>query len=227
MGQGQYSANATFASAQTVKTTSAFAGLFKHSDIGWSHLKQTLLGGLGQNTSIRTVNNNLVGGGTQSAVGTYTGWFVAPRVELSRQYQAGKNTSLFLAGHLGGVFAGQSGYGESDSSANLTLSAQRQVMANGQISVGAARQFGHTSIDGSIGLNARHTFGGQTVTGSLLGGGISYQTGSQGDRNSGFAKIGMKHQFSDSGFVGVSLSTEATSSGGRSGGAEGFTKINY
>ncbi|MCP4127227.1 MAG: autotransporter outer membrane beta-barrel domain-containing protein, partial [Gammaproteobacteria bacterium] len=102
---------------QDIDADSFYAGLYGASQRDGYKLHFSLLGGYSQFDSERSVANNNVGGGLQTATADYDGWFISPSVTLSKAIN--QRTEFTLGGHYAGLFL--DGYQETGSAANLKL----------------------------------------------------------------------------------------------------------
>ncbi|MEP3599859.1 MAG: autotransporter outer membrane beta-barrel domain-containing protein [Stappiaceae bacterium] len=158
----------------------------------------------------RSVANNLVAGGLETATADFSGWFVSPELTVTKPTVIlGRRLEGSLALRYAGLFLDS--YTESGTTAPLTVD-------NRDVHIGVARlqlaaPFESLNADGSAfrykvkaGVEARTNFGGDTIDGALLGQNISFNPG--GDDNTLGGYVGLSGEYDTGGGLVLSASTE-------------------
>ncbi|MCR9138499.1 MAG: autotransporter outer membrane beta-barrel domain-containing protein, partial [Alphaproteobacteria bacterium] len=183
---GAYTQQETEYDTQEIDAASVFGGAYAGTRAGAYWVRGGLMGGYTEFSSDRTVANNTVAGGLQTASADYGATFISPSVTVGRGI--GERTEVSLGGHYAALFV--DGYSESGSAADLTVASRTvQVAAmrakasylahqkqtqSGQISVetwaGADGVFNlGDDVDASVAAGAFETFSASFFDTAVMG----------------------------------------------------------
>ena len=171
-----------------------FGGLYGRYDRGAAYLGLALQGGHSSIDSTRTINNNLVPGGIETATAGYDGWYVSPEATFGRHYglgsRSGASWMLTPSVNLRYLYASLGGYTEGGTTtAPLTVGTRmvNNFEERGQLTLTRSQPLGSkaltTSLYGGV-LGVQRA--GSTVDATLLGQAIPFATPGQGDVWGGF-----------------------------------------
>jgi hypothetical protein len=181
---GGFSAGAigTDAGSTNINAVGAFAGGYWSHDDGKTFTHVSLTGGGLDNTSNRTVTNNLVNGGLETASAEYRSFYASPALTLGLHQRMGDAT---LSPSVGLRYAGlyRGGYTESGSAADVTAdSGTAQALdVRGELRsdfAAAVSDAGVGRLNLRAGVDGIFTWGG-AVDGELLGTDITPLSGGQ------------------------------------------------
>ncbi|MBW3095858.1 autotransporter outer membrane beta-barrel domain-containing protein [Pseudohoeflea coraliihabitans] len=205
--------------AQRIDADTLFGGLYGAGDMGRNRVSASLVGGLGRFSSERTVANNTVAGGVETASGDYDGYFFSPALTVSRALN--EKVAVSVGGHFASLFL--DGYTETGSAANMRVSSRdlHAATIRSQVNYRAAEQHtagGTLSVETWAGIDGVFNLGDDDVNVTLAGMPFAV-AGSFGEsRVSGFAGVGLKHR-PDRGNWSLDASLE-----GR-GGSDSFAEV--
>jgi hypothetical protein len=191
---------ATGAGSTTISAIGAFAGGYWSHDDGKAFAHVSLVGGGLDNASDRTVANNLVDGGLETARAEYGSFYASPAVVLGLHEHLGDAiVSPSIGLRYAGVYRG--GYSETGSAANLSADGGTGQALDVR---GAVRtDFGATVSDAGVrrfnvtaGVDGIFTWGG-AVDGTLLGTDIALLASSQQSVARGFLGAGTTFDTTD------------------------------
>ncbi|MEP3275686.1 MAG: autotransporter domain-containing protein [Stappiaceae bacterium] len=158
----------------------------------------------------RSVANNLVAGGLETATADFSGWFVSPELTVTKPTVIlGRRLEGSLALRYAGLFV--DGYTESGTTAPLTVDDRNVHIGVARLQLAAPYE--NIFADGSAfryrlktGVEARTNFGGETIDGALLGQNISFNPG--GDDNTLGGYVGLSGEYDTGGGLVLSAGTE-------------------
>ncbi|WP_256807220.1 autotransporter domain-containing protein [Bradyrhizobium sp. Bra64] len=178
-----------------------FGGAYARYDIGQTFLHGAVQAGGSRNASARTVNNNLVAGGLETATASYNGWYVSPEATIGQRIGLGQLadaaytlTPSFRLRYLYGAF---DGYTEAGTTAPLTLGSQTVSTLEERGEAKLTRSVSFTpgdvlSASLTAGLLGTQRVGGSTISASLLGQAIPFATPGQASVWGGFGGAGLE-----------------------------------
>ncbi len=216
---GSYARLETDYDTQKIEAASFYGGLYGGARSGPYWISGALLAGYSEFSSDRTVANNTVAGGLETASADYGGYFISPSVTVGRSI--GERTEISVGGHYAGLFL--DGYTESGSSANLTVASRAAhvaaVRAKATYLAGQQQMWnGLVSVETWAGIDGVFNFG-DNVEASVAAGAFDAFSASFAEAAAiGFAGIGLNHR-PDSGNWSINTSLE-----GRYG-TDAFTEI--
>ncbi|MBX9711855.1 MAG: autotransporter domain-containing protein [Xanthobacteraceae bacterium] len=120
IGAGNVTSNIDQNSGSTTSDM-AFGGVYGRYQMNRAFLDFALLGGGSSNDVKRTMTNNLVPGGYETASGSYNGWFISPELAYGVRQDLIKNWTVTPTVRVRYLAANFGGYQESGSSSNLTV----------------------------------------------------------------------------------------------------------
>ena len=178
-----------------------FGGAYARYDIGASFLHGAIQGGSSRNTTTRTINNNLLANGLETATASYNGWYVSPEATFGHRFALGKLadatytlTPSLRVRYLYGSF---DGYSETGTTAPLTIGGQAvstleergEVKLTRTVTFTPQDQFSASLFGGALGTQR---LGNSTVNAVLLGQAIPFATPGKADVWGGFGGLGME-----------------------------------
>ncbi|WP_169054241.1 autotransporter outer membrane beta-barrel domain-containing protein [Nitratireductor sp. XY-223] len=192
---GSFTRQETDHDTQTIDAASAYGGIYGGARSGAYWIDGSLMAGYSDFSSDRSVANNMVAGGLQTASADYDGYFISPSVTVGRS--VGERTEISVGGQYAGLFL--DGYTETGSAANLTV-ASRDVHA-AAVRVKAAylarqRQTdsGLVSLETWAGVDGVFNLGGDGVDVVLAGTPLNFAASFADASAIGFAGIGVNHR---------------------------------
>ncbi|MBI5263121.1 MAG: autotransporter domain-containing protein [Bradyrhizobium sp.] len=178
-----------------------FGGVYANYDAGQTFLRAVVQGGASRNTVTRTINNNLLPTGLETATASFDGWYVSPDATIGHRFALGQfangsytlTPSLklrYLYGELGG-------YTEKGSTANLSVGSRTVSTAEERGEVKLTRtELASTAgmISTSLygGVLGTQRLGGATINATLLGQAIPFATPGPADVWGGFGGAGLE-----------------------------------
>jgi hypothetical protein len=178
-----------------------FAGAYARYDIGASFLHGAIQGGSSRNTTTRTINNNLVAGGIETASASFNGWYVSPELTFGHRFALGQladaTYTLTPSARLRYLYGAFDGYTETGTTAPLTVGEQtaNTVEERGEMKLTRSVAFGPTSqLSTSLsgGVLGTQRVGSSTVNAALLGQAIPFATPGQANVWGGFGGLGLE-----------------------------------
>jgi outer membrane autotransporter protein len=187
------SREAVDSNVQTIDATYVFGG--GHGRFDWvsQYLDFSLYGGGINNKSTRTIANNNVVSGLESATASYGGWFISPEVTYGYRipFNAITVTPRLRLRYVGGQL---DGYSESGSMQNLSVG-QRNINdleERGELEFSTVSgAFKGTATIGVIGLER---LGNPTINTVLLGQNLSFVTPGQASAVGGVVGLGLQYR---------------------------------
>ncbi|MEP3278194.1 MAG: autotransporter domain-containing protein [Stappiaceae bacterium] len=171
--------------AQKTDSQSFFVGSYASLLKAGLVFDTALTGGYSTFEQERSVANNLAATGLETATADFGGWFISPELSVTKPAVLWGHP---LEGSLGLRYSGLflDGFSESGTSAPLTVDGRSDHIGVARLQLAAPYEkilangaaFRHQV---KTGLQARSTFGGQTIDGALLGQNVSFTPG--GDDN--------------------------------------------
>ena len=193
---GSYSRLETDFDTQRIDAASVYGGVYGGMAHGANWISANFVAGYTSFDSDRTVANNMVAGGLETASADYDGYFISPSLTFGRSI--GERTEISFGGNYAGLFL--DGYSETGSSANLTVSSRDVHLAalRAQVKYLAYERpsnGGRVSIETWAGIDGYFNLGGDDVTASVAGLPFDGFSASFADSAAiGFAGIGINHK---------------------------------
>ncbi len=192
---GARSRLATDHDTQRIDAASFYAGLYGGTRNGAFWISASLMGGHTDFSSDRTVANNTVAGGLETATADYGGYFVSPSVTVGRAM--GERTEVSFGAAYAGLFL--DGYTETGSVANLSVASRDVHVAavRAELRYLAKRQQtgnGTVSVETWAGVDGFFNLGGDDVTAALAGTTLNFPASFADSTAIGFAGIGINHK---------------------------------
>lgn len=195
---GSYTRLETEYDTQEIDATSVFGGVYAGTRAGALWVRGGLMGGYTEFSSDRTVANNMVAGGLETATADYGATFISPSVTVGRGM--GERTEISLGGHYAALFV--DGYSESGSAANLTVASRTVQVAAMRAKASylahqKQTQSGRMSVETWAGADGVFNFG-SDVDASVAAGAFDTFSASFFDTAvMGFAGLGVNHRSSN------------------------------
>ncbi|WP_027523664.1 autotransporter outer membrane beta-barrel domain-containing protein [Bradyrhizobium sp. Ec3.3] len=178
-----------------------FGGAYARYDIGASFLHGAIQGGGSRNTTTRTINNNLVAGGLETAVASFNGWYVSPELTFGHRFALGQladaTYTLTPSARVRYLYGAFDGYTETGTTAPLTVGEQTAstLEERSEVKLTRSAAFGpmnqlSTSLTG--GVLGTQRIGSSTVNAALLGQAIPFATPGQANVWGGFGGLGLE-----------------------------------
>ncbi|GEM_PF-3354976 len=205
--QAKYATGARFSRSQDISGEGGFFGLYGTRNFGKAYLNFSLVAGFRGHSSRRFINNNLVAGGIDIAVASYNSRYVSPALTLGRAYKIGSNFTITPSARLSHASTWIDGYSETGAAAALTVDARRLNMIEARAQIKAAAHFNGTKLTSTLGILGRSSFGGDSITGTLLAAPLSYATGTGADATAAYASLGIEQHFARNFWGAVSAET--------------------
>jgi uncharacterized protein with beta-barrel porin domain len=105
-----------------------FGGAYARYDIGASFLHGAIQGGGSRNTTTRTINNNLLANGIETASASFNGWYVSPELTIGHRFALGQFAdaayTLTPSARIRYLYGAFDGYTETGTTAPLTVGVQ-------------------------------------------------------------------------------------------------------
>jgi uncharacterized protein with beta-barrel porin domain len=179
---------------QKTDSTSFFGGTYASLENGKTTWDFITTIGMTRYDQERQVANNLVVGGVQTAASEYDGIFVIPELTITQEIQSptpelGQTIEPFVTLRYAGLFL--DGFTETGVPAPLTLDDREVHQGTVRAGIRFPRSWdtgnGIMTARATFGLEGRSTFGEDTLTGSLLGQGITFSPNDNDGVLAGFA----------------------------------------
>ena len=177
----------------------AFGGLFARKDFGASFLSLAVQAGHSWNDEARTINNNTLPNGIETAKASFGGWYVAPEATLGHAFQMPASDGSFVltpSVRLRYLHAAFDGYTESGSTANLTVGSRALDDFEERAQLKATMT--HALASGNVlttdvhgGVLGSQRLGGSTISATLLSQAIPFATPGANNVWGGYAGAGL------------------------------------
>ena len=203
VGGAQSDLDITF-NAQDIEIGSIFGGLYASREAGRARIDAAVTVGLSNHDTRRSIANNQVAGGVETAKSDHDAVFVSPEITVSTAVAGALGGAMTLKPSLRLRYAGlfQEGYSETGSSSNLTVD-NRDVHildARTQIAVPMSLksdEHGMLSTELRAGVDARTSLGSDRVDAVLIGQNISFDPGGEDNVLSAFAAAAFAMAFTN------------------------------
>ncbi|WP_300264529.1 autotransporter outer membrane beta-barrel domain-containing protein [Bradyrhizobium sp.] len=178
-----------------------FAGGYARYDVGQSFLHAAIQGGGSHNTTTRSINNNLLANGIETARAAFDGWYVSPEATVGHRFALGKLAdgayTLTPSLRVRYLYGAYDGYTEAGTSAALTVGGQTvsaweergEAKLTRTVTFNPMNQLS-TSIAGGV-LGTQRA-GGTTINAAMLGQAIPFATPGKLDVWGGFGTLGLE-----------------------------------
>ena len=212
-----------------------FGGAYARYDIGASFLHGAVQAGASNNATTRTINNNLIANGLETATASYHGWYVSPELTYGRRYALGTladaSYTLTPSMRVRYLYGSFDGYTETGTTAPLTIGGQSvstleergELKLTRSVSLDPTNQLS-TSITG--GVLGTQRLGTSTINAALLGQSIPFATPGKADVWGGFGGLGLEWSANNLTFFSaaeyLALSDNSNVVSGRAGLRVGF-----
>ncbi|MDR3467429.1 MAG: autotransporter domain-containing protein [Xanthobacteraceae bacterium] len=167
-----------------------FGGLYGHKEFGRAFVDFDVLAGASANSSSRTVNNNLLAGGLETATANFGGWFVSPEAVAGYRFDVVPQWTLTPAARLRYLAAGFAGYTETGSTANLTVGGRlaQALEERGELTLTNTQSsdLGRFQVSATIGVIGQERVGGSTINAQILGQALAFATPGKASIAGGF-----------------------------------------
>ncbi|MEM6463249.1 MAG: autotransporter outer membrane beta-barrel domain-containing protein, partial [Pseudomonadota bacterium] len=192
---GSYSRLETDFDTQEIDASSFYGGLYAGTRSGALWIDGALVFGYSDFNSDRTVANNTVPGGLETATADYDGYFISPSLTLGRS--VGERTEISVGGHYAGLFL--DGYTETGSAANLTVASRDVHVAAIRAK---ARYLAHQkqmdsglfSLETWAGIDGVFNFGDDVAASVVAGPFDAFEATFTDSAAIGFAGVGINHK---------------------------------
>lgn len=192
---GSYSQLESDHDTQKIDAASVYGGIYGGAALGANWINANFAVGYTSFDSDRTVANNMVSGGLETASARYDGYFISPSLTVGRSI--GDRTELSFGGHYAGLFL--DGYRETGSAANLTVSGRDVHVAavRGQVKYLAHQKStanGQFSVETWAGLDGLFNLNGEDVEATVAGVALNFPASFSDSAAVGFAGVGVNHK---------------------------------
>ncbi|EFL87809.1 autotransporter outer membrane beta-barrel domain-containing protein [Ahrensia sp. R2A130] len=168
-----------------------YAGVYGRTQLNSIAFNAVLTGGWMKFDSNRTVANNTVVGGLETAKADYSGFFIAPQLTASSQWGVGGHSILpsFSVGYAG-LFL--DGYTEAGSAANVTVNDRDIHVFNARLKIALVQDVENsdgtmTTLRPYLGVEGRTATGdADKINATLLGNNVSFDPGGETSKARGF-----------------------------------------
>ena len=178
-----------------------FGGVYARHDFGASFVHAAVQAGSSRNAITRTINNNLVAGGLETAGAAFDGWYVSPEATIGHRLAlgqlAGASYTLTPSLRIRYLYGSYDGYTETGTTAPLTVGGQTvsTLEERGEVKLTRTVQFSPNdmlSTSVSAGVLGTQRVGGNTINAVLLGQAMPFATPGQSSVWGGFGGVGME-----------------------------------
>lgn len=178
-----------------------FGGLYAQYDAGATFLRAVLQAGGSNNFTTRTINNNLVAGGLETATASFNGWYINPELTIGQRVGlgnlAGGSYTLTPTLRLRYLYGSYDGYTENGSTANLTMGSRSvsTVEERGELKLTRTVTFSPSSqLASSIygGFLGTQRAGDSAINAALLGQAIPFAAPGPANVWGGFGGLGLE-----------------------------------
>jgi hypothetical protein len=173
-----------------------FGGLNGRWRISSVFLDMAAHGGYLRNRDSRTINNNTLPGGVETATAAYSGWYLSPELAIGTQYALASWYSIVPVVRVRYLNASLDGYTESGSTANLTVGTRtiQDVEERAEVKlIVSVLQGASASVHG--GVIGVQRLGDTTVNTVLLGQNMPFATPGKGSVSGLFGGLGLDWRY--------------------------------
>ena len=178
-----------------------FAGAYARYDAGRSFLHAAIQGGGSHNTTTRSIANNLLANGLETARASFDGWYVSPEATIGHRFALGQLAdaayTLTPSLRVRYLYGAYDGYTETGTVAALTVGGQT-VSAweeRGEVKLTRTVAFNPTNqVSTSVagGVLGTQRAGGTTIDATMLGQAIPFAAPGKLDVWGGYGALGLE-----------------------------------
>ena len=188
--------------SQSVKTDYVFGGVYGRFDWSSQFLAFAVSAGHTTNSSERTVANNLVPGGLETATASYNGWFVSPELAYGVRMPLANNIMLTPAARLRYVAGFFDGYSETGSAQNLTVASRTVQNVEERFELALSRidavKQGLLKTTATFGVLGMERLGGTTINTVLIGQNLAFAAPGQNNVAGVYTGLGFDYRVTQS-----------------------------
>ena len=211
---------------QTIDATYVFGGAYGRFDWISQYLDFSLYGGGINNKSTRTVANNTVAGGIETASASYGGWFISPEVTYGYRipFNAITVTPRLRLRYVGGQL---DGYSETGSMQNLSVGSRsiNDLEERGEVELSTVS--GVFKGSATIGIIGLERLGNPNINTVLLGQNLAFVTPGQASAFGGVFGMRMEYRVMPNASLFVAGEATAMSDKSDSFAASGGAQVSF
>ena len=211
---------------QTIDATYVFGGAYGRFDWISQYLDFSLYGGGINNKSTRTVANNTVAGGIETASASYGGWFISPEVTYGYRipFNAITVTPRLRLRYVGGQL---DGYSETGSMQNLSVGSRsiNDLEERGEVELSTVS--GVFKGSATIGIIGLERLGNPNINTVLLGQNLAFVTPGQASAFGGVFGMRMEYRVMPNASLFVAGEASAMSDKSDSFAATGGARVSF
>ena len=211
---------------QTIDATYVFGGAYGRFDWISQYLDFSLYGGGINNKSTRTVANNTVAGGIETASASYGGWFISPEVTYGYRipFNAITVTPRLRLRYVGGQL---DGYSETGSMQNLSVGSRsiNDLEERGEVELSTVS--GVFKGSATIGIIGLERLGNPNINTVLLGQNLAFVTPGQASAFGGVFGMRMEYRVMPNASLFVAGEATAMSDKSDSFAATGGARVSF
>lgn len=215
--------------SQTVKTDYLFGGVYGRYDWTTQFMDFAVSGGQTSNKSDRTIFNNLLPGGIETASASYNGWFVTPELAYGMRIPMGGNIVMTPAARLRYLAAYFGGYDESGSTQNLSVGSRMAQNVEERLEVAFSRMDplnqGMLKSTATLGVLGQERLGSTAISAIVAGQNLSFAATGQNNVAGAYVSLGFDYKLSRSVSIFSSAEMTVTSDDTLTGLAQGGLRI--